>query len=83
MCQRFANTLILCDILPPDTFIRKINFFVVYIINHIHPFLNIPKKSNLLINVSGWSSWQTKVFHMEKRDNLSEKRLDQGIWRWT
>jgi hypothetical protein len=29
---------------------------VTYIIDHIHSFLNVPKKSNLLINVSGGST---------------------------
>jgi hypothetical protein len=30
--------------------------YVVYNIGHIHPFFNVPKKSNILINVSGWSN---------------------------
>jgi hypothetical protein len=30
--------------------------YMVYNISRIHPFFNVPKKSNLLINVSGGST---------------------------
>jgi hypothetical protein len=36
--------------------------YVAYIIDHIHPFLNVPKKSNLLINMSGESIHFDKYF---------------------
>jgi hypothetical protein len=46
-------------VLPLDTFISKFDFFgtlrnryVIYNISHIHPFFNVSKMSNLLINVS-------------------------------
>jgi hypothetical protein len=38
--------------------------YVTYIIDHIHPFLNIPKKSNVLINMSGRSNKIVQILNL-------------------
>jgi hypothetical protein len=40
--------------------------YVVFILYHIHSFFNVPKKPNLLINVTGWS---TTTYNLRSNTN--------------